>query len=119
MLTLAVGCAGTRTVQEYSERLEKQRVMSSGKCFGIWDDTANRRAMVTECLGIDTLKFLVEGLTLTIADLTAPQARFEAALLAHFFNTGRSCRIEETRFVADELGSGKGYEMMYACDQRR
>lgn len=116
-LLIISGCAGIQTSYYYDMNSEnKTSVEYQGKLFNILDDTDKSSALVTEDMATDIFKSFVEGLTLSIADFTAPVSMFEGAVMMYLDeNKNKKCEITRSNFISDGLGGGIGYEIFYKC----
>ena len=112
-----IGCAGLQTLSEYEKNVKDKVVVEfEGKTFLVQDDKSKSAALVTEDTATDFFKSAIEGLTLTLVDLTSSVINFEGAM-GNYLSQYKSnqCEIKRSNFISDGMGGGVGYEIFYEC----
>ena len=115
---LLFSCSGLNTVSVYeANSTNAAKVTNGSKVFLVYDDANKSAALVMEDSLTDVGKSLVEGLFITLIDLTAPVGAFEGAMQNYLFEYKENdCQIIRSNFISDNMGGGIGYEIYYKCD---
>lgn len=114
---IVTSCASIQTTIAYDKVADPVGVKYDGKLFNVLDDVDKGAALLMEGAAADFTKAFLEGMALTLIDLTAPVSSFEGAMQIYLDeNKETACEITRSNFISDGLGGGTGYEIFYKCE---